>query len=46
VEVKLDEVHVTFNEHKDEAYNINFNVITFQKVFESNTSITKVSKIT
>ncbi|CDW81936.1 duf1765 domain containing protein [Stylonychia lemnae] len=46
VEVKLDEVHVKFDEHKDEAYNINFNVITFQKVFESNTSSTKISKIT
>ncbi len=29
VEVKLDEVHVKFNEHHDEAYNINFNITTF-----------------
>ena len=46
VEVKLDEVHIKFYEHKDEGYNINFNVITFQKIFESNTSKTKMSKFT
>jgi hypothetical protein len=43
--VKLDEIHVKFNEHKDEGYNTNFSVITFQKIFESNTSNTKMSKI-
>lgn len=44
VEVKLDEVHVRFNEHKDEAYKLNFNIITFQKTYESNFSSTKVPK--
>ena len=44
--MKLDEVHIKFYEHKDEGYNINFNVITFQKIFESNTSKTKMSKFT
>lgn len=41
----MEEVHVKFNEHHDEAYKINFNVITFQKVFESNTSSAKMSKV-
>lgn len=45
VEVKLDEVHVKFNEHKDEAYRLNFNIITFQKTFESNYSSTKLPKL-
>lgn len=44
VEVKLDEVHVRFLEHKDEAYKLNFNIITFQKTYESNFSSTKVPK--
>lgn len=44
VEVKLDEVHIKFNEHRDEAYNLNFNIITYQKQFESNTSSTKLAK--
>jgi hypothetical protein len=44
VEVKVDEVHVRFLEHKDEAYKLNFNIITFQKTFESNFSSTKVPK--
>jgi len=44
VEVQLDEVHVKFDAHKDEAYNLNFNIITFQKMFESSTSTTKLSK--
>jgi hypothetical protein len=46
VEVKLDEVHVKFNEHKDEGYKLNFNIITFQKTFESNMSSTKLPKVT
>jgi len=29
VEVKLDEVHVKFFEHKEDAYKLNFNIITF-----------------
>jgi hypothetical protein len=45
VEVKVEEVHVKFVEHHDEAYKVNFNVITFQKVFESNTSQAKMSKV-
>ena len=32
---------VTFNEHKDEAYKTNFDVITFQKIFESTFTSTK-----
>lgn len=40
----MDEVHVKFFNHKEEGYNINFNVITFQKIFESNTSNTKFTK--
>lgn len=42
--MKLDEVHVKFNEHKDEAYKLNFNIITFQKTVESNMSSTKIPK--
>lgn len=45
VEAKLDEVHVKFNEHKDEAYKLNFNIITFQKTFESNMSTIKIPKL-
>ena len=45
VEVKLDEVHVKFNQHKDEAYKLNFNIITYQKTFESNISSAKCPKL-
>lgn len=41
VEVKLDEVSVKFNDSKKEAYKLNFNIITYQKTFESNVSSTK-----
>ncbi len=41
----MDEVHVKFNEHKDEAYKLNFNIITFQKTFDSNMSSTKFPKV-
>ena len=41
----MDEVHVKFNEHKDEAYKLNFNIITFQKTFESNMSTIKIPKL-
>jgi hypothetical protein len=44
VEVKLDEVHVKFNQHKDEAYKLNFNIITFHKTYDSNFSSTKGAK--
>ena len=44
VEVKLDKVQITMNDRFDEAYNHNFNIITFQKTFESTKSKTKLSK--
>ncbi len=43
-EIKLSELHCTFYEHYDEAYNVNFNVITFSKIYESNKSKTKLSR--
>lgn len=45
VEVKLDEVSVKFNDSKKEAYKLNFNIITYQKTFESNVSSTKKATI-
>ena len=45
VEAKLDELTVTFNEHKDEAYKMNFDIITFQKLFESTFTSTKPTKL-
>lgn len=45
MEAKLDELTVTFNEHKDEAYKMNFDVITFQRLFESTYTSTKLAKL-
>ena len=45
MEVKLDDVYVKFDDHKQEAYKLNFNVITYQKTYESNMSNTKIFKI-
>jgi len=44
VEVKMDEVHVTFNENKQYGYKMNFNIITFHKTYDSNVSSTKAVK--
>lgn len=34
-----------FNELLDEAYNVNFNIITYNKIFESTSTKTRMSKI-
>jgi hypothetical protein len=45
VEVKLDYLVVEFDEHKDEAYKVNFDIISFSKTYHSNMTSAKVAKI-
>ena len=40
----MDEIHVTFNENKQFGYKMNFNIITFQKTYDSNLSSIKYPK--
>lgn len=44
VEVKMDEVHVNFNDNRQYGYKMNFNIITFHKTYDSNVSCTKPVK--
>lgn len=45
VELQMDEVHILFDEQYSEAYYNNFSVITFNKIFESTKSKSRIAKI-
>jgi hypothetical protein len=45
VELQLDELHVTFFDQYDEAYNANFNVITYNKTYKSTKTRSRISKV-